>query len=102
MRSWRITGAPGTSSATSSTASSARLLVDGVDLRDRDDAGLDSEQAHDREVLERLRSRALGRVDDEQEQVDPRRPGDHVADEALVTGNVHDRQPAPVGSSSGA
>ena len=57
---------------------------------------LDSEQPHDREVLERLRSRALGRVDDEQEQVDPRRAGDHVPDEPLVTGNVDDRQPPPV------
>ena len=57
---------------------------------------LDSEQAQDREVLVRLRARSLGRVDDEQEEVDPRRPGDHVADEALVTGNVHDREPAAV------
>ena len=57
------TGAPGTSSAPSSRASSQRLLVDRVDLRDRDDTVLDPEQADDREVLVRLRPGALGRVD---------------------------------------
>ena len=72
------------------------LLVDGVALRDRDDAVLDPEQPQDGEVLVRLRPRALGRVDDEQEEVDPGRAGDHVADEALVPGHVDDGEPPPV------
>ncbi len=74
-----------------------RLRVDRVDLRERDDAALDAEQAQDREVLVRLRSRALPRVDDEEEEVDPGGAGDHRAHEALVPGNVDDRQAAPVG-----
>ena len=39
-------------------------------------------------MLVRLRPRALGGVDHEQEQVDPGRAGDHVADEPLVPGHV--------------
>jgi len=35
-----------------------------------------------------LRQHALGRVDDEQEEVDPAGPGDHVPDEPLMTGHV--------------
>ena len=73
-----------------------RLLVDQVGLRDRDDARLDAEQPQDREVLERLRPRALGRVDHEQEEVDPGRAGDHRADEALVPRHVDQRQAPPV------
>ena len=42
-----------------------RLVVDRVRLRDRDDPALDPEQAQDREVLVRLRPRALGSVDDQ-------------------------------------
>ena len=61
-----------------------RLLVDRVDLRHRDDAVLDAEQPQDREVLVRLRPRALPGVDHEQEEVDPGRAGDHRPDEALV------------------
>ena len=48
-------------------------------------------------MLVRLRPGALGRVDHEQEEVDPGRAGDHVADEALVAGNVDHGQPPPVG-----
>ena len=75
---------------------SERLLVDGVGLRDRDDTVADAEQSQDREVLVGLRTRTLGGVDDEQEQVDAGRAGHHVANEALVAGDVHDRQPAAV------
>ena len=57
---------------------------------------LDPEQPEDREVLVRLRPRALAGVDDEQEEVDPGRAGDHRAHEALVPGNVDDREPPPV------
>ena len=48
-------------------------------------------------MLVRLRARALGRVDHEQEEVDPARPGDHVADEPLVARDVDQREPRPVG-----
>ena len=61
-----------------------RLLVDEVRLRQRDDAAFDPEQAQDREVLERLRPGALGRIDDEQEEVDPGRACHHRPHEALV------------------
>ena len=53
-------------------------------------------------MLVRLRPSALGRVDHEQEEVDPGRARDHRPDEALVPGNVDEGQPPPVGSSSGA
>ena len=74
-----------------------RLLVDGIDLRQRDDAVLDSEQAQDRKVLVRLRARAFTRIDHEQEQIDAGRPGDHRAHEALMARYVDDGEPAPVG-----
>ena len=47
-------------------------------------------------MLVRLWSRALACVDDEQEEVDARCAGDHRADEALVSRNVHEREPAAV------
>src|SRR4029450_9726608 len=74
-----------------------RLQLDGVDLRERDHAALDPEEAQDREVLERLRARPLARVDDEEEQVDPARTRDHRAHEALVARDVDHREPPPVG-----
>src|SRR6266540_4916901 len=73
-----------------------RLFVDGVRLRHGDDAVLDPEQADDREMLMRLRPGALAGVDHEQEEVDPGCAGNHVVDEALVAGDVDDREPAPV------
>jgi len=57
---------------------------------------LDAEQPQDREVLVRLRARALARVDHEQEEVDPARARDHRADEALVAGDVDHGEPPPV------
>ncbi len=74
-----------------------RLLVDQVGLRHSYDTCLDAEQAQDREVLERLWARSFGRVDHEQEQVDPRRACHHRAHEALVPGHVDQREPTPVG-----
>ncbi len=47
-------------------------------------------------MLVGLRAGALGRVDDEEEEVDARRPGDHRAHEPLVPGDVDERQRAPV------
>ena len=84
-------------------ASSTVIRVDGVDLRQRDDAALDAEQPQDREVLVRLRPRALPRVDHEQEEVDPGRAGDHRPDESLVARDVdHARAGVRRASSSGA
>ena len=73
------------------------LVVDSVDLREHNDAALDPEEPQDRKVLVRLGPRALTRVDDEQEEVDPGRPGDHRPDEPLVSGHVDDGQPPPIG-----
>ena len=53
------------------------------------------ERAQHRGVLARLRHHAVVGGDDHQEQVDPRRPGDHRAHEALVARHVDDRQPPP-------
>ncbi len=64
------------------------LLVDRVDLRDRDHTAVDAEQPQHRQVLVRLRPRALARVDHEQEEIDARRAGDHRAHEALVPRDV--------------
>ena len=65
-----------------------RLRIGRIRFRHRDDAVLDAEQPQDRQMLMRLRACALGRVDDEQEEVDPAGPGDHVPDEPLMTGHV--------------
>ena len=72
------------------------LLVDGIGLRQRDHAVLDAEQPQDREVLVRLLPRSLAGVDHEQEEVDAARARDHRADEALVAGDVDDREARPV------
>ena len=48
-------------------------------------------------MLVRLRPGALGGVDDEKEEVDPRRPRDHRPDEPLVAGDVDQRERPPVG-----
>src|SRR5712691_10930020 len=47
-------------------------------------------------ILVRLRPCAFGRVDHEQEEVDPGRARDHRPDEPLVPGNVDQRQTSPV------
>ena len=49
---------------------------------------LDPEQPQNREMLVRLRARALVGVDHEQEEIDAGCAGDHRAHEALVSGNV--------------
>ena len=73
-----------------------RVRIGRVRLRHRHDAVLDPEQPEDRQVLVRLRPGALGCVDHEQEEVDARRAGDHVADEALVARDVDHGQTPPV------
>ena len=69
-----------------------RLLVDDIGLRDGDDALLDAEQPEDREVLVRLRARALGSIDHQQEEVDSRGARDHRPDEPLVARDVDERK----------
>ena len=73
-----------------------RLLLDGVGLRERHDPVLGPEQPQDREVLVGLRPRPLAGIDDEEEEVDAARARDHGADEALVPGDVDDREPRAV------
>ena len=92
-----MTAAPGDELARLVDDELERVRIGRVGLRHGDDAVLDPEQAQDRQVLVRLRPCALGRVDHEQEEVDPARAGDHVADEALVAGDVDHRQPPPAG-----
>ena len=48
-------------------------------------------------MLVRLRARALPRVDDQEEEVDPGGACDHRAYEALVSGNVDDGEAASAG-----
>src|SRR5262249_33627190 len=73
-----------------------RLRIDRVDLRERDDAMVDPEQAKDREVLASLWPHTPAGVDDEKEDVDPRGASDHGSDETLMPGDVDDRQPTSV------
>jgi hypothetical protein len=72
-------------------------LVDQVDLRDRDQPARHPEQMEDVEVLLGLRHDAVVRRDDEQRHVDAVRPSEHVADEALVPGDVDDAGPLAAG-----
>ena len=74
-----------------------RLGVDLVRLRHGDDPAPDAQQPQHGQVLVRLRPRSLSRVDDEQEEIDSGRAGDHRAHEALVARHVDDRERAAVG-----
>ncbi len=65
-----------------------RLGIGEIGLRQRDEPALDAEQPADLEVLARLRLHALVGRHDQQHGVDAARAGQHVADEALVTGHV--------------
>ena len=57
---------------------------------------IDTQKARDRQVLARLRHRPLVARNNEQEQVDPGGPGQHVLDEALMTRHVHDARLDPL------
>jgi len=70
--------------------------VDRVDLRQRDQTALQSEQRHDRQVLARLRHDAVVGRDHQDDDVDARRAGDHVLDELLVPRHVDDADRASV------
>ena len=74
-----------------------QLLVDEVGLGQRDHAVPHAEQLEDREVLDGLRHHAVVGGDDQQEEVDARRAGDHGAHEALVPGHVDHAQPRAPG-----
>ncbi len=70
----------------------ARRLIDEVALGQGDDAVSQSEQAQDLQVLARLRhDRVVGRHH-EHGQVDAGGAGQHVLDETLVAGHVHDAE----------
>ena len=86
-------GVPSRNSRTSSSGQLEQLLVDQVRLGQRDDAPAHAEQLDDRQVLDGLRHDAVVGGDDEEEQVDAGRAGDHGAHEALVTGDVDDAEP---------
>ena len=66
------------------------LLVDGVRLRQHDDAALHLQQVKDGEVLPRLRHHGLVRRDDEHGEVNPAHAREHVLDEPLVARHVND------------
>ena len=64
----------------------------GVAFREGDEPARDAEQAADVEVLARLRHHRLVRGHHEQHGVDAVRARQHVADEPLVPGHVHDAE----------
>ncbi len=72
---------------------SHQVRVYQVGLGQRDDAARNPQQAADVEVLTRLRFDGFIGGNNEQHQVDPAHPGQHVLDEALVARHVHKPQP---------
>ena len=78
------------------------VRVHQVGLGERHHAMRDSQQAADIEVLARLRLDGFVGRDDEQHQVDAAHAGQHVLDEALVPGHVHEAQPQLGASIAGA
>ena len=76
----------------------ADLLLDDVDpvllgqiaLGQNHDASSDVQQLQDLQVLMGLRHNPFHDIDHQQNQVDAADAGQHVADEALVTGNIDD------------
>jgi hypothetical protein len=66
------------------------LRVDQVGLGDSHEAALDSQQAADIEMLARLRLDRFVSGDNQKDDVNAARTGQHVAHEALVAGNVNE------------
>ena len=97
-----MTSAPGTSSRASVDRQLERLLVDGVGFRDRDDAVLDTEQAKDRQVLERLRPRTLLASITSRNRSMPVAPAIIVRTKRSWPGTSTSDRRRPSGSSSGA
>ena len=73
------------------------LLLDEVELGERDNAAPQLQQVEDFEVFARLRHHALVGRDDQQREVDRADAGEHVADEADVARHVDDRDIAAGG-----
>ena len=65
------------------------VRINQIDLRDRNQTGLQPQQIHDLKVLARLRHHTIIGRDDQHSQVHSRRAGDHVSNEAFVSGNVN-------------
>ena len=97
-----MTGAPASvvpsaSSSISSRTSRDARRVGEVGLGDDEDAAARAEQMQDVEMLLGLRHHAVVGRDREQHQVDAVRAGQHVADEALMAGDVDDAGARAVG-----
>ena len=71
--------------------------IDEVGLGDEKDAAPDAEQMEDVQMLLALRHHAVVGRDGEQHQVDAMRARQHVADEALMAGDVDDARARAVG-----
>src|SRR4029450_12376630 len=72
------------------------IVRDRVRLSRRYHPAVDAEESENLQMLMGLRPRSFASLDHEQKQVDPARSGDHVAHEALMAGNVDQRQPSTV------
>ena len=67
-----------------------------IDLRDHEDRAVDAKQMEDVEMLLGLRHHAIVGRDGEEHEIEAVRSGQHVADEALVSGNIDDAGAGPV------
>ena len=65
------------------------IVVNQVSFGQRDQSARNSEQVQNGQVLSCLRHDRLVRGDDQQREIDASDTGEHVVDEALVSGNVH-------------
>ena len=97
-----MTGAPASVVPSASSSISSRTSRDArgvgeVGLGDHEDAAARAEQMQDVEMLLGLRHHAVVGRDGEQHEVDAVRAGEHVADEALVAGDVDDAGAGAVG-----
>ncbi len=68
------------------------LFVDQILFGDHDETIAHAEQTTDVEVLARLRHHTFVSSDHQREQIDTVRSGQHVFDEAFVTGNVDETE----------
>src|ERR1051325_1495434 len=68
-----------------------------IGFRHDEDRLFNAEEVHDVEMLLGLRHDAVVRGDGEEYEVDAVRPGEHVADETLVSGDVDDSRLRAVG-----
>ncbi|HEV3105387.1 MAG TPA: hypothetical protein VGZ01_06850, partial [Trinickia sp.] len=66
------------------------VWIDEIDFGQHDDRARNVEKIENVEMLERLLFGSFWRCDDEKQQLHARGTGEHVMQEALVTGNVND------------